>query len=69
METVRTVKLPKKISEIIVMIPENGMNYHVLNVILNSGRVLKNRIIINSEALILERNEEIQTEEIQTISL
>lgn len=48
-------------------ITESGMGYHVVDVILKNGSVLKNRTIINSSKLILNPDETIHPEEIEEI--
>src|SRR5204863_5750146 len=58
MET-RTLKLSDTFINILVNLPENGMGYQVVKVILKSGKVLHQHKVINSSLLMLEENENI----------
>jgi len=53
MET-RTLKLPDSFINILVNLPESGMGYQIVKVILKSGRVLHQHKVINSSLLMLE---------------
>jgi hypothetical protein len=50
-------------------VPESGIGYHVVNLILKNGRVLKERMIINSSKLILRPGEEVNPDDIDEISI
>lgn len=49
--------------------PEQGMGYHIVEASLKNGKVLKNRIVLNSSYLILNEEEQIQPNEIATIEV
>lgn len=68
MET-RTLKLPDSFINILVNLPESGMGYQIVKVILRSGKVLHKQKVLNSEILILEENELIQGRDIANIEL
>jgi hypothetical protein len=54
---------------ILVNLPENGMGYQKVKVILKSGKVLSSHKVINSELLMLEENENIAVKDIDKIEL
>lgn len=68
MET-RTIKLPDIYVSMLVNLPESGMGYQIVNVILRSGQVLHNHKVLNSELLMLEENELIQARDIANIEM
>ncbi|MDP3914905.1 MAG: hypothetical protein Q8R96_14325 [Bacteroidota bacterium] len=68
MET-RTLKLPDNFINILVNLPESGMGYQIVKVILRSGKVLHKQKVLNSEILLLEENELIQARDIANIEL
>lgn len=66
MET-RTIKLPDIYVSMLVNLPESGMGYQIVNVILRSGQVLHNHKVLNSELLMLEENEHVRARDIANI--
>lgn len=64
---INTVRLPKHLSEYVQKIPEDGMGYHVLDIELESGKILRQRMVINSELLLLESFEEIKESQIKSV--
>ncbi|MDP3433135.1 MAG: hypothetical protein Q8T04_09260 [Bacteroidota bacterium] len=68
MDTI-TLKLPDNFSNILVNLPESGMGYQIVNVILRSGKILYKHKVLNSEILMLEENELIQARDIANIEL
>ncbi len=58
-------ELPQSIVEEIKELPETGMGYHVVNLLLKSGRILNDRTVINSSKLILHPDEVIDVNEIE----
>jgi hypothetical protein len=48
-------------------IPESGMGYHIVDVLLKNGRVLKGRTILNSSKLVLNPDDEVDTDDIEDI--
>jgi hypothetical protein len=65
----RTLKLPDNFINILVNLPESGMGYQIVKVILKSGKVLHQHKVFNSELLQLEGDENITIKEIDKIEL
>lgn len=65
----RTLKLPESFITILVNLPESGMGYQIVKVILKSGKVLHHHKVLNSEFLMLEENENLTVKEIDNIEL
>ena len=68
MET-RTLKLSDSFINVLVNLPENGMGYQIVKVILKSGKILNHHKVINSSLLMLEENENITEKDIAKIEL
>ena len=68
MET-KTLKLSDSFINILVNLPENGMGYQIVKVILKSGKILHQHKVINSSLLMLEENENITEKDIEKIEL
>lgn len=45
------IKLSKKWVEYLASVPESGMGYQIVDVMLKDGRVLKNTVVFNAEDL------------------
>ena len=65
----RELILPDSFINILVNLPESGMGYQIVKVILKSGRVLRQHKVFNSEILVLEENENISIKDIEKIEL
>ena len=65
----RTLKLSESFINVLINLPENGMGYQVVKVILKSGKVLHQHKVINSSLLMLEKNENITEKDIERIEL
>ena len=65
----RTLKLPDSFINLLINLPENGMGYQIVKVILKSGQVLHKHKVLNSEILMLEENENITIKDIDKIEL
>ena len=65
----RTLKLSDSFINIFVNLPENGMGYQIVKVILKSGKILHQHKVINSSLLRLEENENIIEKDIEKIEL
>lgn len=61
------IELSDELKSNLENIPESGMGYHVVDVLLKNGRVLKGRTVLNSSKLVLNHDEEIKTEDIEDI--
>lgn len=68
MET-KTLKLPDSFINILVDLPESGMGYQIVKVILRSGKILHSHKVLNSEFLMLEENEIVHIKDIEKIEL
>jgi hypothetical protein len=68
MET-RTLKLSDSFINVLVNLPENGMGYQIVKVILKSGRILHQHKVINASLLMLAENENITEKDIEKIEL
>ncbi|MEI8047016.1 MAG: hypothetical protein WCI92_06535 [Bacteroidota bacterium] len=64
-----TLKLSDNFINTLVNLPENGMGYQIVKVILKSGRVLHQHKVINSEFLMLDESEKITISDIDRIEL
>ena len=65
----RTLKLTDSFINVLVNLPESGMGYQLVKVILKSGKVLHQHKVLNSELLMLEENENITVKDIDKIEL
>jgi hypothetical protein len=65
----KTIKLPESFVSKLVNLPESGMGYQVVKIILRSGRVLHRQKVINSEYLMLEGTQDFLVNDIKTIDL
>jgi hypothetical protein len=65
----KTLKLPDSFINILVDLPESGMGYQIVKVILRSGKVLHKQKVLNSEILLLEENELFRARDIANIEL
>jgi len=63
----RTLKLTGSLINILVNLPESGMGYQIVRVILKSGKILHQHKVLNSELLMLENNENITIKDIDKI--
>lgn len=63
------IELPKSLSDYLVNLPENGMGYQIVKVILKSGRVLHKLKVLNSSILVVEENTPLKKEDISKIEL
>lgn len=65
----RTLRLPESFINMLINLPESGMGYQLVKVILKSGKVLRQHKVINSEILMLNENEDITVKDIDKIEL
>ncbi|PIP54000.1 MAG: hypothetical protein COX07_07695 [Bacteroidetes bacterium CG23_combo_of_CG06-09_8_20_14_all_32_9] len=65
----QTLKLSDNFINALVNLPENGMGYQIVKVILKSGKILHQHKVLNSELLMLEENEIITVKDIDKIEL
>lgn len=65
----KTIKLPESFVNKLVNLPESGMGYQLVKIILRSGKVLHQQKVINSEYLLLEGNQDLMVIDIKNIDL
>ena len=65
----RKLKLPDAFIEMLVNLPENGMGYQIVRVILRSGKVLNQHKVLNSSFLVLEKDDSFSAADIEKIEL
>jgi len=65
----RTLKLTDRFTDNLINLPESGMGYQLVKIILKNGKVLTRHKVINSELLMLEENENIAISDIDKIEL
>ncbi len=65
----KSVKLLDEQIKILEDLPESGMGYQIVNITLKNGRILKDRIVLNSTNLKVDKNEEISPKDIASINL
>lgn len=65
----KIVELPENFMIMLDNLPENGMGYQIVNIVLDDGRILRDRIVYNSTFLKLGEGENIKTEQIKEISI
>ena len=65
----RTLKLTDIFINSLINLPESGMGYQLVKIILKNGNVLTRHKVINSELLMLEENENIAIGDIDKIEL
>ena len=69
MENKIRVTLSDKFIAQLVKIPEQGMGYQIVDIVLTNGKVLKNKFVYNSSILEIEKQEMINIEEIAIIEI
>ncbi len=63
------IKLPENFIQQLTQLPETGMGYQRVKVILNNGQILLHHLVFNSSFLQLKEGENITPEQIQKIEL
>ena len=64
-----TIKLPESFINKLINLPESGMGYQIVKVIMRSGKILHGQKVLNSEFLMLEENDTIHIKDIEKIEL
>jgi len=65
----KKIKLKEEHINFLAELPESGMGYQIVNVILKNGQHLMNRVVLNSELLMLEDDENINPDMIERVEL
>lgn len=63
----KKIELTDELKSTIYGIPESGIGYHIVDIILKNGRILRNIKILNGTYLVTNPDEPIDTEEIEDI--
>ncbi len=63
------IELPEVFVQRLVQLPENGMGYQRVRIVLKNGNVLYNHLVFNCSLLQLHEGEVIKPEEIASIEL
>ena len=61
--------LPDKFVNQLIALPETGMGYQLVKVVLTNGRVLRKHKVFNSSFLMLEQDEDVAQHEIDKIEI
>jgi hypothetical protein len=61
--------LPEKFTLQLISLPETGMGYQLVKVVLKNGRILRKHKVFNSSFLMLEPDEEVAQHEIDKIEI
>jgi hypothetical protein len=69
MENKIKVTLPDNLIDKLIELPEQGMGYQIVDLLLVNGQELKNKFVFNSSVLELEENEMINVKDIVSISI
>lgn len=67
MNDTHTIQLPERLVQQLINIPESGMGYHHVDIYMNNGIVLRNKIVLNCSILILEDSIQIDVKEIEKL--
>lgn len=65
----RKVRLTEAQTQLLEQLPEQGMGYQLVDIVLEDGTVLKCRTVMNSEDLVVNENETIRPVEIRSITI
>ncbi len=63
------LKLSNKFSNYLADLPEQGMGFQIVDIELKNGKLLNDRIILNSTYLKLGENENIENKDIKSIRI
>ncbi len=63
------IELPTNLIDKLANLPEQGMGYQIVNVILKNGQILTDRRVVNSTYLLLLNNEYLKTADIENVEL
>ena len=65
----KTLQLPVRFTKQLTKLPETGMGYQLVKVVLKNGLILNDHKVLNSSVLILNQDEKLTIEEIASIQL
>ncbi|HAC14923.1 MAG TPA: hypothetical protein DCE78_03115 [Bacteroidetes bacterium] len=67
MDHKRSIKLPKRLSSVLSLLPEQGMGYQIVDIRLKSGKWITQIPVYNSELLVIDDIENILSKEITAV--
>jgi hypothetical protein len=65
----KKIRLMEEHVKVLSELPESGMGYQIVDIFLKDGKRLKNRIVLNSEFIIVDDNESIDPDTIEKVEL
>jgi hypothetical protein len=65
----KSLALPDRLISVLVCLPETGMGYQLVKLVLKSGEVIRNHTVLNGAYLLLKEDEEIKADDIVAIQL
>ena len=65
----QTINLPEKFSNYLLQLPENGMGYQFVKVVLKSGKILRNLKVFNSSVLVVDATPPVSIDDIEKVEL
>lgn len=65
----KKVRIKDEHIQYLMKLPESGMGYQIVDLSLKNGQLLKKRIVLNSQLLLLENGEDIDPENIDKLEL
>lgn len=69
MKKKQKIRLPDNFIKQLIETPENGMGFHIVDLHLKNGEVLKNQIVLNSSILTIENTFNLDINEIDLIKI
>lgn len=65
----KRIKLKEEHIKYLLELPEIGMGYQIVDITLKNGQQLKKRIVLNSQFLLLENSEDIDSNFIEKVEV
>jgi len=65
----KRIKLREEHIKYLLELPESGMGYQIVDITLKNGQQLKKRIVLNSQFLLLENSENIDSDFIEKVEV
>lgn len=65
----KKIQLNEEHAQYLMGLPESGMGYQVVDITMKGGHLLKKRVVLNSNLLLLEAGEDIDPNNIEKIEL
>jgi len=65
----KRIKLKKEHIKYLLELPESGMGYQIVDITLKNGQQIKKRIVLNSQFLLVENSENIDSNFIEKVEV